>query len=600
MSGFAGFFDAEESLTDEKYLWMALARRMAQRLSHRGPDGRGAHVSSRCAVAHVQRSVPGAEYGAQPMTCTENGRTATIVWDGELCNADELRTALSSRGCSLETHCDAEIALKSYLCFGPACAERMNGVFAFAVDDVQRESLLLCRDRFGAKPLFYTFSGGRLVFASEIKALFEYPGVRPRLGRTGICEIFGIGPARTPGCGVYKSIKELLPGHTAVFSREGFSPRPYFKLEAHPYTEDYDATVQRVRALLEDIASRQLDGAVPLAAAFSGGTASAAIAALAAMRQTAGGGLPLDAYAPAYDDTPPAAEALPGIRQHTLHFDAERMADTLTDAVIARDLPGMAGLDGSALCLFREIRKRHAAALCGIGADAAFAGWPWLFKRHPAGLFPWSSAPLLLAGLLRPELAADLQVEDYVRERRCEMTDAAPVLRGESAENRRFRENSFLSLYGFMGAQLECLDRYSMYSGLEVRTPYTDYRLIEYLFNAPRDIRAPQGRINGLFYDACRGLLPDEVFGGERNQGAAVSAACSPQYTRAVRERLTDVLRDPEQPIHRLISADAARRLLREKSDRPWFGVQAAEAQLSAYLLQINLWLNRYKVKIDL
>lgn len=151
-----------------------------------------------------------------------------------------------------------------------------------------------------------------------------------------------------------------------------------------------------------------------------------------------------------------------------------------------------------------------------------------------------------------------------------------------------------------MGAQLECLDRYSMYSGLEVRTPYTDYRLIEYLFNAPRDIRAPQGRINGLFYDACRGLLPDEVFGGERNQGAAVSAACSPQYTRAVRERLTDVLRDPEQPIHRLISADAARRLLREKSDRPWFGVQAAEAQLSAYLLQINLWLNRYKVKIDL
>lgn len=597
MSGFSGFFDAEESLTDEKYLWMALARRMAQRLAHRGPDGRGAHVSSHCALAHVCASMKDSESDVQPMTYTENGRTVTIVWDGVLCNANELRAALSSCGHSLETRCDAEIALKSYLCFGPACAEKMGGVFAFAVDDAQRESLLLCRDRFGAKPLFYTFSGGRLVFASEIKALFEYPGVRPRLDRTGICEIFGIGPARTPGCGVFESIAELLPGHTAVFSREGFSMRPYFKLEAHPYTEDYDATVQRVRALLEDIAYRQLAGDTPLATAFSGGTASAAVAALAAMRQTAGG-LPLDAYVPA--DIPSAADELPGIRQHTLHFDAERIADTLTDAVIARDLPGMVGLDGSALCLFREVRKRHTAVLCDIGADAAFAGCPWLFKRHPAGLFPWSPALLPLAGLLQPELAADLQVEDYVRERRREMADATPVLRGESAENRRFRENSFLSLYGFMAAQLECLDRYSTYSGLEVRTPYTDHRLIEYLFNAPCDIRAPQGRINGLFHDACRGILPDEVFGGERNRGASVSAACSPQYARAIRERLTDVLRDPEQPIHRLISAEAARKPLRESSDWPWLGVPAAGAQLNAYLLQINLWLNRYKVKIDL
>lgn len=355
MCGFAGFFDAEESLNEEKYLWMALARRMAQRIAHRGPDGKGAHVSAHCALAHVRLAVMDPENGAQPMTCMDGPFKVTIAYNGEIYNADELRAELSGHGYSFETGCDTEVVLKSYLCFGPACVEKLNGIFAFAVDDTRNERVFLCRDRFGVKPLFYTFSGSRLVFASEIKALFEYPGVRPLLGRTGICEIFGLGPARTPGCGVFENIREILPGHAAVFGRDGFSEYPYFRLEARPFTDDYDTAVQKVRALLEDIVSRQLVSDVPLCTFLSGGLDSSAVTAIAAA-QCRDRGLPLHTYSFEYqenaryfapsdyqpDRDAPWAEkvgALLKTEHHTLLCDNDRLADLLTDAVIAETCP---------------------------------------------------------------------------------------------------------------------------------------------------------------------------------------------------------------------------------------------------------------------
>lgn len=615
MCGFAGFFDAEESLNEEKYLWMALARRMAQRIAHRGPDGKGAHVSAHCALAHVRLAVMDPENGAQPMTCMDGPFKVTITYNGEIYNADELRAELSGHGYSFETGCDTEVVLKSYLCFGPACVEKLNGIFAFAVDDTRNERVFLCRDRFGVKPLFYTFSGSRLVFASEIKALFEYPGVRPLLGRTGISEIFGLGPARTPGCGVFEDIREILPGHAAVFGRDGFSEYPYFRLEARPFTDDYDTAVQKVRALLEDIVSRQLVSDVPLCTFLSGGLDSSAVTAIAAA-QCRDRGLPLHTYSFEYqenaryfapsdyqpDRDAPWAEKVGALLQtehHTLICDNDRLADLLTDAVIARDLPGMADIDASLLYFCRTVKKQHTVAVCGECADEIFAGYPWFFRRHPAGLFPWSPDLSKRVRLLRPEVAVEAQIEDYVRERYRETVDAVPVLRGESAENRRFREMTFLNLYWFMAALLERKDRCSMYSGLEVRVPYADHRLVSYVFNTPQEIRAPQGVAKGLLRDACRGLLPDEIL---LRKKSPYPKTHSPRYEQVIRERLNDVLRDPEQPIHRLLSKEASHDLLQARFDygKPWFGQLMAGPQLMAYLLQVNIWMNRYKIKVVL
>ena len=160
-----------------------------------------------------------------------------------------------------------------------------------------------------------------------------------------------------------------------------------------------------------------------------------------------------------------------------------------------------------------------------------------------------------------------------------ETADAVPVLRGESAENRRFREMTFLNLYWFMAALLERKDRCSMYSGLEVRVPYADHRLVSYVFNTPPEIRAPQGVAKGFLRDACRGLLPDEILLRKKNPYPKTH---SPRYEQVIRERLNDVLRDPEQPIHRLLSREASHDLfagalrLRQAVVRPADGRAAA------------------------
>ncbi len=615
MCGFAGFFDPEESLREEKYLWMALARRMAQRIAHRGPDEKGAYVSEHCALAQARLAVLDPVKGVQPMTYADSALTAAIVYNGEIYNADALREELSQHGFTFQTGCDTEVVLKSYLCFGPACAEKLNGIFAFAIDDVSNNRLFLCRDRFGVKPLFYTFSGGRLVFASEIKALFEYPGVQPVLGRTGICEVFGIGPTRTPGCGVFENIREIRPGHAAIWGQNGFSEYPYFQLEARPYTEDYDTSVRKVRELLEDIVSRQLTSDVPLCAFLSGDLQSSVIAAIAA-RERFTRGLPLQTYAFTYGENgqytgsnskrtedsafwAEQAGALLNTEHSTLICGDEQFPDLLMDAVIARDLPGMADIDAAFLCFCREVKKRHTVALCGECADEIFGGHPWFFQKSPAGVFPWSRNLSQRASLLKPDIAAEIQLEDYVRERFREAVDAVPVLCGESSENRQFRTMTFLSLYWFMATLLEQKDRCGMYSGLEVRVPYADHRLIEYIFNTPKEIRAPNGVPDGLLRDACRGLLPDSVLFRPKCPFPKIH---NPRYTEELRKRLSHVLRDTEQPIHRLLSAKAAVDLLHQCLDdrHPWFGPFLSGPQRIAYLLQINLWLVRYKIKIVL
>ena len=615
MCGFAGFFDCEDPLTDETYLWMALARRMAQRIAHRGPDDRGVHVSKLGALAHARLAVIDPANGAQPMSCTQDGFTYTIAYNGEIYNAAELRDELRGYGFTFQTNCDTEVVLKSYVCFGEACAEKLNGIFAFAVDDERCSRIFLCRDRFGVKPLFYTFSGSRLVFASEIKALFEYPGIRPELGRTGICEVFGVGPAHTPGCGVFENIHEIHPGACACFDRSGFMEHTYFTLKARPYTDDYEKSVQTVRELLDDIVTRQLVSDVPLCTFLSGGLDSSVITAIAAQKRRAhrqslstysfeysGNETFFEANSYQPDRDEPWAEKVAGLlgTDHTaLICDNDRLADLLTDAVIAKDLPGMADIDASLLYFCREVKKRHVVAVCGECADEVFAGYPWFHRENQPDVFPWSPNVSFRTALLDPEIAREAHVEDYVQERYRETMDAVPVLRGESAENRRFRELSYLNLYWFMATLLERKDRCSMFSGLEVRVPYADHRLIQYVFNTPREIRAPHGVVKGLLRDACRGLLPDDVLDRKKSPYPKTH---NPRYEQLLKKRLSDVLHDPQQPIHRLLSEDTVQKLLREHFDygQPWFGQLMAGPQLLAYLLQINTWLNRYKIRLVL
>ena len=135
MCGFAGFSDYQEGLSGPPQHWLDLARRMAGRIAHRGPDDQGARVSDHCALAHARLAVIDPDHGRQPMALPFEGQEAAIAYNGEIYNAPELRAELEGRGFRFCTSCDTEVVLASYLCFGPACGEKLNGIYAFAVDD---------------------------------------------------------------------------------------------------------------------------------------------------------------------------------------------------------------------------------------------------------------------------------------------------------------------------------------------------------------------------------------------------------------------------------------------------------------------------------
>ena len=617
MCGFAGFADFGQGLVQPPQLSLDLVRRMVRRVAHRGPDGQGAHLSQNCALAHARLAVIDPKNGQQPLSLPWQGRQATIAYNGELYNAPELRRDLEALGFSFSTHCDTEVALAAYLAWGLDCPRRFNGIFALAVDDPAAGRAFLCRDPFGVKPLFYTLRDGRLVFASEIKALFEYPGVRPVVGKEGLREIFGLGPARTPGCGVFEGIRELKPGHLAVFDRQGFRELAYFDLEAQPLELSYPQAVEQVRDLLTDAVRRQLKSDVPLCTFLSGGLDSSLVTAIAA-RSLGELGEKLDTYSFEFEgnsqwfrpssfqpdrdqDWAERVSTILGTDHTTLLCTSRELADSLKEAVIAKDLPGMADVDGSLLRFCRQVKRRHTVALCGECADEIFGGYPWFHRRemYDGRHFPWSNNLDLRAGILRPEIRTELDLEGHVSQRLEETLARVPTLPGESEEQVRARQLSYLNIHWFMSTLLDRKDRCSMVSGLEVRVPYADHRLAQLVYNIPWEYRCRGGEPKALLRDAGAGLLPEEIL---HRRKSPYPKTHNPSYEALVKEQLLSVLRDSSQPIHKLLSEETVTGLLGQTFDygRPWFGQLMAGPQLLAYLLQINFWLAHYRIYLAL
>lgn len=617
MCGFAGFADFGQGLVQPPQLSLDLVRRMVRRIAHRGPDGQGAHLSQNCALAHARLAVIDPKNGQQPLSLPWQGRQATIAYNGELYNAPELRRDLKALGFSFSTRCDTEVALAAYLAWGLDCPRRFNGIFALAVDDPAAGRAFLCRDPFGVKPLFYTLREGRLVFASEIKALFEYPGVRPVVGKEGLREIFGLGPARTPGCGVFEGIRELKPGHLAVFDRQGFRELAYFDLEAQPLELSYPQAVEQVRDLLTDAVRRQLKSDVPLCTFLSGGLDSSLVTAIAA-KSLGELGEKLDTYSFEFEgnsqwfrpssfqpdrdqDWAERVSTICGTDHTTLLCTSRELADSLKEAVIAKDLPGMADVDGSLLRFCRQVKRRHTVALCGECADEIFGGYPWFHRRemYDGKHFPWSNNLDLRAGILRPEIRTELDLEGHVSQRLEETLAQVPTLPGESEEQVRARQLSYLNIHWFMSTLLDRKDRCSMASGLEVRVPYADHRLAQLVYNIPWEYRCRGGEPKALLRDAGAGLLPEEVL---HRRKSPYPKTHNPSYEALVKEQLLSVLRDSSQPIHKLLSEETVTGLLGQTFDygKPWFGQLMAGPQLLAYLLQINFWLAHYQIYLAL
>jgi len=610
MCGITGWINWERNLANERHILTS----MVETLAARGPDGSGMYLSNHVALGHRRLSVVDPQNGAQPMTRNKGDYPCVITYNGELYNTPELRQELESRGYTFRTHCDTEVLLTAYIEWGPACTERLNGIFAFAIWDEAQDVLFLARDRIGVKPLFYTLCNGGFVFGSELKALLAHPDVKPQVDREGLAEIFMIGPARTPGHGIFRGISELKPGHSMIYSHRGISIHQYWALQSMPHPHDFDTTVVKVRELLEDIVQRQLVADVPVCTLLSGGLDSSALTALACKHYQQRGLGAVHTYSVDYVDNDryfkanlfqPNSDApwvqrvseFFGTCHHNILLDTPELAGSLPEATFSRDLPGMADVDTSLYLFCREIKKGATVALSGECADEVFGGYPWFYQENMihAKTFPWAIKSKVRVEWLSPDLQAQINPYEYMQQRYQEALSEVSVLPGEDALSARMREIFYLSLTRWMPTLLDRKDRMSMASGLEVRVPFCDHRLVEYVWNVPWAMKNYENREKGLLRHALTGVLPDDVLWRRKSPYPKTH---NPSYMEMVRSWVTEILNDASSPLLDLVDVQKLRSLTQAEGENiPWFGQLMSQPQLFAYLIQMDTWLRKYKVE---
>ncbi len=609
MCGITGMIHLEQDLRQQE----ALLRRMQDTLRRRGPDQEGIFLSPRCAMAHTRLAVIDVEKGRQPMEITAGGETYTIVYNGELYNTPELRAQLEQEGVVFQTHCDTEVVLQSYAHWGPRCVEQCNGIFAFAIWEHSAQRLFLARDRIGVKPLFYAEIPGGLVFGSEIKALLQHPDVPHEIDEKGAAELLLMGPGRTPGYGVFRTVREVKPAHCGYYMQGNLHLHSYWELHAAVHTHSFAETAAHVRELVTDAVRRQLVSDVPIGTFLSGGLDSSLLSSLAS-RVLGERGETLCTFSVDYRDNdryfqkshfqptsdPDYIRAMArylGCQHHWTVLDTPALAKALYAAVDARDLPGMVDVDSSLLLFCGEIRKEVTVALSGECADELFGGYPWYRDADVRRIngFPWAQSTAYRAKFMQEQLAKRIDPQAYVQDAYARTIAAAEKLPDDSPLEARMREMMKLNLDWFMQTLLDRKDRMSMYNSLEVRVPFCDYRIAEYLYNVPWEYKDWNGYEKGLLRTAMQDALPPEVLWRKKSPYPKTH---NPSYLQTVAELLRGVIRDPETPLFQIVRREMLEELLEREESVQWYGQLMTRPQIMAYFVQMDYWMRKYAVTV--
>ncbi len=615
MCGITGWVAFDRDLTRDQ----TTLDEMTETMACRGPDARGTWATPHAALGHRRLAVIDIEGGAQPMTLATDDQqagTLALVYSGEAYNYTELRDELRRRGHRFRTDSDTEVVLHGYLEWGTAVAERLNGMYAFAIWDSRTEKLVMVRDRMGIKPFYYYPTADGVLFGSEPKAILANPLAERVVGLDGLREVFSF--SKTPGQAIWEGMREVVPGTVVTVDRNGVRETAYWTLHSRPHADGQTESVATVRELLDDIVRRQLVADVPRCVLLSGGLDSSTLTALAA-GQLREQGETVRSFAVDFvgqtenftaDDLRPTQDSpyVHDVAEYVAarHSDIVLSSDELADpdvrraVIAARDMPtGLGDMDASLYLLFRAIRQHSTVALSGESADEVFGGYRWFHQPEVqrADTFPWVAAISASApnneslGLIEPDLLSALDLGGYVRDSYATAVAEVEALPGESEHERRMRVICYLHLTRFVRMLLDRKDRMSMAVGLEVRVPFCDHRLVEYVYNAPWSLKTYDGREKSLLRGAARDVLPASV--AERVKSPYPSTQ-DPQYPLALQQQAKELLTETDSPVFALVQrdwlVDAVGRDATAIDQRTRHGLERA--------LNLAVWLDIYRPQV--
>lgn len=617
MSSIAGFFQPNTVYSKENEFCIRVIHDMSQALIHRGPDEQSFYYFPQGAFNHnylLAGYIPGTfPHKMQPITIIHKGNTYTLLLDGFISNPELLAMELEIRQISTKEMSLEEVLLYSYILKGIDFIQEIRGAFSLAIHDESEKKLHLFRDALGLRPLFYTQKAGALVFASEIKGLFPYPGINAILDKDGLTELLALGPARKPGSAIFKDIFEVKPGHCITYSREGMKDSIFHQFAVKEHKDSYEDTLEHITYLLDQSIDGLNNSVMPISSLLSGGLDSSIVTAKLSKNHEND----LATYSLEFDNSrqhfkanafQPALDA-PYVQEMATHLGTKHtiytcnnqiQLDYLKKSVLAHDLPTMADVDSSYLYFCEKVGKQHKIVFTGECADEIFCGYPWYHSADTdSKTFPWSADISPRLSLLNDDLITSLSLENCMQNA-YQDTCAEIGLDGQNTPSDMLHRKIFyLTIRYFMQTLVNRGDRATAINSMDARVPFAHQELTEYLFNVPFEMKAKNDERKHLLREYATGFLPETV---RTRKKSPYPKTYDPGYETLVNQELLHALSKPDCPLHAFVDKSKAENFCRQMKDlgRPWYGQLMAGPQLAAHYLQILYWIESYKIKIEI
>ena len=540
-----------------------------------------------------------------------------ISLDGFIFNKEELKEELKENGFEFNTNLDAEVILKLFIAYGDRMFEKLNGVYSFVLFDGKNKSIYLVKDAFGIKPFYYTKVNDIFLFSSEIKGILGSKIIKPVLDRKGIEEVICLSPDHINGNTLYKNIYELKNASFLKISKiDGSSlgfdikEHTYWKIREYEHTNSLDETAKKVRDLIDESIYNNVSLNKNVGAMLSGGLDSSILVWIVSKMYKDVNKESFRTFSVKYKDNNKhfvkndfeQSEDDKYIKlmvdklslNHTeIEIDTPELFDSLEEALLARDMPGMADIDSSLYVFSKRIKESVDTVISGECSDEIFGGYPWYFKETSFDNFPWSNAIIERQGLLNKNIRDKLnfKVKDIIK-KLCDYE-----LNGISDI---YKKKTYLTMNYFMQTLIDRSDRMCAHNNLNIVVPFCDKKIAEYMWNVPWEMKALGGREKGLLRYAYKDILPEEIVYRKKSP---YPKTFNPSYMLKVKDKLLEILNDDTSKIHNLFDKEFILNLvLNDKEDfkTPWFGQLMRKPQFMAYIITVNMWLERYNIEIEL
>ena len=614
MCGICGYMQKEKITENNTIL------SMKESILKRGNSDNNIYINENIALGHARLSIIDIKNGKQPMEKTINNTKYTIVYNGELYNTNVLRNILISRGYEFQTESDTEVLLLLYVEFKEKMLKFINGIFAFAIYDSSNNSLFLAKDRLGIKPLFYSIFEDKFIFSSEIKGILASKYIKPVVTKENLIELLSLGPAHSPGKTYFKDIYELKAGHYALYKDGSLDIIKYWDLIEKKMIDSDDEIIDNVKYLVTDSTKRQLVSDVGVASMLSGGLDSSIVTKIATDNI-----YNLHTYSINYENND--EDFVANSYQQTKDSDFVKVMtkylntthkniivsdkdlfDNLYESVIARDMPGMADVDSSMYVFCREIVKNNEKViLSGECSDEIFGGYPWFYKEHLKNTegFPWALSENLRESLIKPDILENGQITEYIKDVKHNTLKTISHISQDPFEN-EFKEINYLTIKFFMNTLIERTDRMSMSNSLEVRVPYADHRIFEYVYNVDAKLKLGLRNNNSticekyILKQAFKNDIPTDITNRKKSP---FPKTYSKKYLQMLEEKLIEILNNPKSRIHEILNTKYIKKLIETHGielKENLFGQLMTYPQTLAFIIQIDFWLTTYNIEIVL